>query len=99
MKRSILRCVHLIFTIPVLGYIYGQPADVQQYLGVARFIFIPVLILSGYWMYADLLFAIVGVTIWLGAIRFLGFGTALLSQVVLFIARRIWLMSRKRRSA
>ena len=29
-KRSILRWIHLLFTIPILGYIYGQASEVQQ---------------------------------------------------------------------
>lgn len=98
MKRSILRCVHLVFSIPVLGYIYGEPAQVQQYVGGARYIFAPVLILVGYWMYGGLLFAIVGVGLWLGAFRLSGFGAALLSQVVLFIVWKVWLTVRARRS-
>src|SRR5438270_10986647 len=98
MRRSILRWIHLIFTIPILGYIYGEPSDVLQYLGAARFIFVPVMILSGYWMYAGVIFAIIGVALWLGAYRLSGFGSALLSQVALFIARQIWLVIRARQS-
>jgi hypothetical protein len=97
-KRAILRGIHLIFTIPVLGYIYGEPSDVQQYVGAARYIFVPVVILAGYWMYAGVVFAIVGVALWLGAYRLSGFGAALLSQVALFIARKIWLVIRARQS-
>jgi hypothetical protein len=97
-KRTILRWIHLIFTIPILGYIYGEPSDVQQYAGGARYIFVPVVMLAGYWMYAGVVFAIIGVVLWLGAYRFSGFGAALLSQVVLFIARKIWLVVRVRRS-
>jgi hypothetical protein len=97
-KRSILRCIHLIFTIPILGYIYGEASEVQQYAGAARFVFVPVLILSGYWMYSGIFFAIIGVAVWLGVIRLSGYGAAVLSQVVLFIAWKIWLMSRARRS-
>src|SRR5579864_2701786 len=93
-KRSILRWIHLIATIPILGYIYGQPSEVQQYAGAARYIFVPVMILSGYWMYAGVIFAIIGVVVWLGAYRLSGFGPALLSQVVLFIGRKIWLVIR-----
>lgn len=96
-KRSILRWIHLIVTIPVLGYIYGKPTDVEQYAGAARYIFVPVLILSGYWMYAGVVFAIVGVGLWLAAFRLSGFGTALLSQVILLIGRQLWLMLRARR--
>ena len=97
-KRSVLRCIHLIFTIPILGYIYGEPSDVLQYLGAARFIFVPVLILSGYWMYSGVIFAVIGVALWLGAYRLSGFGAALLSQVALFIARKTWLVIRARHS-
>ena len=97
-KRSILRCIHLIFTIPILGYIYGEASEVQQYAGAARFVFVPVIILSGYWMYSGIVFAIIGVAVWLGAIRLSGYGAAVLSQVVLFIAWKIWLMIRARRS-
>jgi len=97
-KHAILRWIHLIFTIPILGYIYGEPSDVQQYVGAARYIFVPVVILAGYWMYAGVIFAIIGVPLWLGAYRLSGFGAALLSQVVLFVARKIWLMVRARQS-
>jgi hypothetical protein len=68
-KRSILRSIHLIFTIPILGYVYGEASAVQQYAAAARFVFVPVLILSGYWMYSGVFFAIIGVAVWLGAIQ------------------------------
>ena len=97
LKRSILRWTHLIFTIPILGYIYGEPSDVQQYAGAARYIFVPVVILAGYWMYAGAIFAIIGVALWLGVYRLSGFGAALLSQIALFIAKKIWLVIRARR--
>jgi hypothetical protein len=97
-KHAILRWIHLIFTIPILGYIYGEPSDVQQYVGAARYIFVPVVILAGYWMYAGVVFAIIGVALWLGAYRLSGFGAALLSQVALFIVRKIWLVIRARNS-
>jgi hypothetical protein len=52
---------------------------------------------AGYWMYAGVVFAIIGVAVWLGAIRLSGIGAAILSQVALFIARKIWLVIRARR--
>jgi hypothetical protein len=97
-KRTILRSIHLIVSIPVLGYIYEPASEVQQYAGAARFIFVPVMILSGYWMYAGLIFAIIGVALWLGAYQLSGYGAALLSQVALFIARKIWSVIRARQS-
>ena len=97
-KRAILRSIHLIVSIPILGYIYGEPSDVQQYAPVARFVFVPVMILSGYWMYSGVIFALIGVALWLGAIYLSGYGAALLSQVALFIAWKIWLVIRARTS-
>jgi hypothetical protein len=97
-KRSILRCVHLILSIPILGYIYEPASEVQQYAGAVRFVFVPVMILSGYWMYSGALFAVIGVALWLGAIYLSGYGAAILSQVALFIARKTWLVIRARRS-
>lgn len=97
-KRTILRCIHLLVSIPILGYIYSKPAEVEQYADAARYLFAPILILSGYWMYSGVIFAIIGVALWLGTFRFFGFGAALLSQVVLFIARKVWFLVRARGS-
>ena len=97
-KRAILRALHLVLSIPILGYIYSPPSEAQQYASAVRFVFVPVLILSGFWMYAGVFFAIIGVAVWLGAIYLSGVGTAILSQVALFIARKIWLVIRARRS-
>jgi hypothetical protein len=99
LKRSILRYLHLIVSIPILGYIYEPALEAQQYAGVTRYIFVPVMILSGYWMYSGVLFAIIGVALWLGAYRLSGFGAALLSQIALFIGRKTWLMIRARRQS
>jgi hypothetical protein len=97
-KRSILRWIHLVVAIPMLGYIYSPFAELPNYAAVTRFVFAPVMILAGYWMYAGSLFAIVGVAVWLGAYYLFGIGAAILSQAALFIARKIWLVIRARRS-
>src|SRR5947209_1066968 len=97
-KRSILRCVHLLLSIPILGYIYEPAAEVRAYAGTVRFVFVPVILLSGYWMWSGMIFAVIGVALWLGAYRLSGFGAALLSQIALFIARKIWLVLRKRQA-
>ena len=97
-KRSILRWIHLIFAIPIIGYVYSPFAELPNYAPVVRFVSIPVLILSGFWMYSGVVFAIIGVAVWLGANYLSGIGAAILSQVGLFIARKIWLMIRARRS-
>ena len=97
-KRSILRWVHLVLAIPILGYIYSPFAELPSYAAVTRFVFAPVGILAGYWMYAGAVFAVIGVAVWLGAYRLSGIGAAILSQVALFIARKAWSVIRARRS-
>lgn len=97
-KRSILRWFHLILAIPILGYIYSPFKELPDYAPVVRFVSVPVLILSGFWMYAGAIFAIIGVALWLGAYLLSGVGAAILSQVALFIAWKIWLVIRARQS-
>ena len=50
-KRSIVRWIHIICCVPLLGYTYGEPSEVQQYAGAVRNIFIPVIVLTGLWMW------------------------------------------------
>jgi hypothetical protein len=97
-KRSILRWIHLILAIPIVGYVYSPFAELPNYAPVVRFVSVPVLILSGFWMYAGVFFAIVGVVLWLGACYLSGYGAAILSEVALFVARKTWLMIRARQS-
>src|SRR4029450_136236 len=97
-KRSVLRWIHLIFTIPILGYVYSPFEELPNYAPVVRLVFVPVLILSGFWMYAGVFFGIIGVALWLGACYLSGYGAAILSLVALFIARKTWLLIRVRRS-
>jgi hypothetical protein len=50
-KRSIFRWVHIICGIPILGYIYDSPSDTHNYAPSVRYVFLPVLLLSGLWMW------------------------------------------------
>ena len=50
-ERLIFRWIHIIFGLPILGYIYGPPSEVQQYVGMFRLVFVPVIVLSGLWMW------------------------------------------------
>ena len=97
-KRSILRWIHLVIAIPILGYIYSPFAELPNYAAITRFVFAPLVILAGYWMYAGGVFAVIGVAVWLSAYRLSGLGAAILSQAALFIARKIWLLIKARRS-
>jgi hypothetical protein len=50
-QRSIFRWVHIVFAIPIIGYIYSPFERIPQYAPATRFVFVPVLILSGLWMW------------------------------------------------
>ena len=97
-KRTILRCIHLVLSIPILGYVYSPFEEIPNYAPAVRSVFVPLIILSGFWMYSGVIFAIIGVALWLGAYYLSGIGAALLSQVTLFIARKTWMVIRARRS-
>jgi hypothetical protein len=97
-QRAILRWIHLIFAIPILGYIYSPFEEIPNYAPAARFVFVPVIVFAGYWMYSGVFFAIIGVALWLGAYCLSGVGVAILSQIAQFIVRKTWLVIRARRS-
>jgi hypothetical protein len=50
-QRSIVRWIHIIFGIPILGYIYSPFEDIPNYAPAVRFVFLPILVLSGLWMW------------------------------------------------
>ena len=97
-KRSIFRSIHIVFGIPIIGYIYSPFKELPNYAPAVRFFFVPIMILAGYWMYSGVFFAIVGAALWLGAYYLSGVGVAILSQVALFIAWKTWFVIRARRS-
>lgn len=49
--RIIFRWIHIVFGIPILGYIYDSPKDTPYYAWTIREIFLPVLLVSGLWMW------------------------------------------------
>jgi hypothetical protein len=50
-KRSIVRCIHLVLSIPILGYIYSPFDKLPSYAFKTRCFFVPIMILSGLWMW------------------------------------------------
>ena len=50
-KRTIVRWVHLILSIPIIGYVYSPFEELPNYAPVVRYVSIPVLVLSGVWMW------------------------------------------------
>ena len=50
-KRSIVRWIHIVFSIPILGYIYSPFDKLPQYAPRVRFVVVPLMLLSGLWMW------------------------------------------------
>jgi hypothetical protein len=49
--RSLVRWVHIICAIPIVGYIYSPFDVIPNYAPATRFVFFPVMLLSGLWMW------------------------------------------------
>ena len=50
-KRTIVRWTHLILSIPIIGYVYSPFEELPNYAPVVRYVSIPVLVVSGLWMW------------------------------------------------
>jgi hypothetical protein len=50
-KRSIVRWIHIVFGFSIAIYIYGPPSETVQYLNYFRYGYVPVVVLSGLWMW------------------------------------------------
>ncbi len=50
-KRLIVRWIHIVFSIPILGYIYSPFEEIPKYAPRVRFVVVPVMLLSGLWMW------------------------------------------------
>ena len=49
--RSIVRWIHILVAIPIYGYIYSPFAKLPLYAPPTRFVFFPVMVLSGLFMW------------------------------------------------
>ena len=49
--HSILRWIHIIFGLSIIGFVYGPPEEVQPYAPFFRYFFVPVIVISGLWMW------------------------------------------------
>jgi hypothetical protein len=50
-KRTIVGTIHLVLSIPILGYIYSPFEKLPGYAPATRFVFLPVMVVSGLWMW------------------------------------------------
>jgi hypothetical protein len=49
--RTVFRWIHIIFSIPIIGYIYSPFDQIPNYARPTRYVFVPVMILTGLWMW------------------------------------------------
>ncbi len=50
-QRTIFRWIHIVISIPIYGYIYSPFDKLPQYAPPTRFIFFPIMVLTGLWMW------------------------------------------------
>lgn len=50
-ERKLIRWLHIIISIPLIGYIYGPVSQIPEAVFALRYIFFPLLILSGLWLW------------------------------------------------
>jgi hypothetical protein len=43
--RFVFRWIHIVFSIPILGYIYSPFDQIPNYAHITRFVFVPALVL------------------------------------------------------
>ena len=51
MQRTIIRWIHILFSIPIIGYIYSPFHLLPGYATPTRFVFFPTMALTGLWMW------------------------------------------------
>ncbi|HKR60510.1 MAG TPA: hypothetical protein VJS64_12315 [Pyrinomonadaceae bacterium] len=50
-KRSIFRWIHIVFAIPIVGYIYSPFKELPNYAPTVRYVALPGMVLTGFWMW------------------------------------------------
>jgi hypothetical protein len=50
-ERKIIRWMHLILSIPILGFVYGPVSTMPEAAFMVRVVIFPIVIVSGLWMW------------------------------------------------
>lgn len=50
-QRTIFRWIHIVLSIPILGYIYSPFDKLPDYAPPTRYVFVPMMVLTGLWMW------------------------------------------------
>ena len=53
--RAIFRWIHIVLSIPIIGYIYSPFEQLPNYANPVRYVFLPIMVLTGLWMWKGLL--------------------------------------------
>jgi thiosulfate reductase cytochrome b subunit len=50
-ERKLLRWIHIIASIPIIGFIYGPVSEIPEAVTFIRLILFPVIVITGLWMW------------------------------------------------
>lgn len=50
-ERKLIRWMHIVFSIPIVGYIYGPVATLPVGSMIVKWIMFPIIVLSGLWLW------------------------------------------------
>jgi hypothetical protein len=51
LQRKIWRWVHIILSVPIVGYVYGPVSTIPRAAFAVRWVFFPIVVISGLWMW------------------------------------------------
>jgi thiosulfate reductase cytochrome b subunit len=50
-QRTIFRWIHIILAVPIVGYIYSPFDKIPAYAPQTRYVFLPLMVVTGLWMW------------------------------------------------
>ncbi len=51
LERTLIRTLHLVLSLPIIGFIYGPVAHIPPAAFFTRFVAVPLVSVSGIWMW------------------------------------------------
>ncbi|MDB5119877.1 MAG: hypothetical protein JWN56_1095 [Sphingobacteriales bacterium] len=51
LERKVIRWVHIVLSIPIIGYIYGPVSENPHAVLAVQWVIFPVIVLSGLWLW------------------------------------------------
>lgn len=50
-ERRIIRVLHLVLSVPILGFLYGPVSKIPPAAWITRYVAMPLVVLSGIWLW------------------------------------------------